>query len=222
MLTFGVKDSDTSVPANSVNDVQVTRCKYWNNGACNKGDACSFIHSEFGIPPISTESLVSIPALTSHTTDSNEVREIVAPNAQTAQSEIHELDRFPNLEGVKHADDSQVSLENSSLHSFPKLILLPLESDFNISIHTLPASSAEGCIMKTPQAEGRTADPCVEPVFSSHGIHEEPQKEALPEEGTREAPISFPSNVSSKEYEEDKITLADGELEGWYHSSSEG
>ena len=76
--------------------------------------------------------------------------------------------------------------------------------------------------MKNPHAEARTAD-YVEPVLStSHGledIHEDSQKETLLEEDTKEAHISFPINVSSKG---DTIASVDGELEGWYHSSSEG
>lgn len=168
---------------------------------CNKGDACSFIHSGIDIPPTSNENLVSTPALTSHTTDSDEIHEIDS-EVQTAQTEIHIVDRSSDPEAVRQppADDSQALLVKS----------IPL-----------PTSSDEECGTKKPQADPRTAFPYVEPVFSSHSlddVHEDSRRTVPQEQEMRETLGSFPSNMPLKDRAEEKIAPADGELHELYHS----
>jgi hypothetical protein len=211
-----IRVEDTTGHANDTN-----RCRYWSQGTCNKGDACPFIHSEVGIPPTFDnlcESPVSTPILiTSHTptSDSDEVREIVDVDVQTANTEIHVHHGSSDPEGIKQPADSQAPLANIVLDSSQKLVPLPLESDPNASSHILPTSSDEECRTENPQADTGTPDPYlqVEPVSSSLGIiHEDSQKDAPLEEDTGEAcPDSSPNNTPKKYEEGERTAPADGE-----------
>jgi Zinc finger C-x8-C-x5-C-x3-H type (and similar)/Zinc finger domain/CCCH-type zinc finger/RNA-binding, Nab2-type zinc finger len=181
----------------------VTHCRYWIEGRCNRGDACHFMHSEAGISPTfdnRRESPVSTPTLTSHTpsTDSDEVREIVALDVQTAEPEIH---TSSDPEGIKQQVNSFAYVDISPS---PKPIPLHLEFDSTISLHT---GSDEECRTENPQAVAGTYfyEP---PVSSSLEIsHEDSQREASLEEDTGKA-LSV-TNISSEECGKGEQTASD-------------
>lgn len=183
---------DTTGPdqANSGN-----HCRFWHNGTCNKGAACSYIHSDVDNTSFKRpESPVPTPPLTSHTptTDSDEVRECVSLDVGgTTEPEIH----LPSDERIKQQDDSRVDMGSDTSQ---KSISLPLEFDF----HILSTNSDGENNTEQSQADATTSEPHfhVSEIPSLDDINEESKVRAAHLD-------TLLCNDTSVEYEGEEVSV---------------